>query len=59
MFGVENIEGLSPDQLRERGLNVSSVHTDFMIGGPGVAVDGITKDGETVSILREDVWQLR
>jgi aminopeptidase len=55
-FGVD---GLSPEELRERGFNVAVVHTDFMIGGPEVAVDGITADGETVPILREDVWQLR
>ena len=29
-----------------------------MIGGPGVAVDGITHDGREIPILREDVWQL-
>jgi aminopeptidase len=58
-FGVEGIDDASPDDLRERGINVASVHTDFMIGGPEVAVDGITADGETVPILREDVWQLR
>jgi leucyl aminopeptidase (aminopeptidase T) len=29
-----------------------------MIGGPEVAVDGVTTDGRTVPILREDVWQL-
>ncbi|HZP74165.1 MAG TPA: aminopeptidase [Gaiellaceae bacterium] len=46
---------LGPDELRERGINVSAVHTDFMIGGPEVSVDGITKDGDTVPILREDV----
>jgi aminopeptidase len=58
VFGVDGLEGLDSDELRERGVNVSSVHTDFMIGGPEVAVDGITKDGDPVPILREDVWQL-
>jgi aminopeptidase len=58
-FGIDGIDDLSPDELRERGINVASVHTDFMIGGPEVAVDGITADGKTVPILREDVWQLQ
>jgi aminopeptidase len=57
-FGIDDIQGLTPDELRERGINVSSVHTDFMIGGPEVAVDGVTADGKTVPILREDEWQL-
>jgi aminopeptidase len=40
------------------GVNVSTVHTDFMVGGPDVAVDAITRDGTVVPLLRDDVWQL-
>ena len=40
------------------GVNVSTVHTDFMIGGPEVDVDGLTRDGSVVPLLRRDVWQL-
>lgn len=58
VFGVEQLEGLSHDELRERGANMSAVHTDLMIGGPEVDVDGITADGSVVPILRDDVWQL-
>jgi aminopeptidase len=47
-------EGDDPDDR----INVSTVHTDFMIGGPEVDVDGVTRDGRVVPLLRDDVWQL-
>jgi aminopeptidase len=54
-FGVPEVFDDEPGE----GMNVSGVHTDFMVGGPELAVDGITKDGTAVPILREDVWQLQ
>jgi aminopeptidase len=59
MFSAPELASLPPDEARARGANVSTVHTDFMIGGPEVAVDGITRDGASIPILREDAWQLQ
>ena len=39
------------------GVNVSAVHTDFMIGGPRVEVDAVLRDGGVVPLLRENIWQ--
>ncbi|MGN6799114.1 MAG: aminopeptidase [Gaiellaceae bacterium] len=39
------------------GVNVSSVHTDFMIGGPEVEVDAVLRDGTVVALLRDNIWQ--
>ena len=41
-----------------RGLNFSSAHTDVVIGGPGVDVDGIRADGTVAPQIREDAWAL-
>ena len=56
--GIEGGLELSPEELVQRGVNSSVVHTDLMVGGPEVDVDGITKDGEAVPILRENTWVL-
>jgi leucyl aminopeptidase (aminopeptidase T) len=29
-----------------------------MIGGPGVDVTGITRDGDRVAVLRDGAWQI-
>jgi aminopeptidase len=49
---------LSPGERHARGVNHSSIHTDFMIGSNDLEVDGITKEGEAVPLLRNGDWQL-
>jgi aminopeptidase len=39
-------------------INESAVHIDFMIGGPGVNVDGVQADGAAVPVLHDGAWRI-
>lgn len=50
---------LAEDPKSADRINVSAVHVDFMIGGPGVRVSGGTRDGRAVEVLAQDgTWRL-
>ena len=58
LSAVRGAEGLAPEELRARGINHSAIHTDFMIGGPDVEVDGLARNGKETNIIRGDQWLL-
>jgi aminopeptidase len=43
---------------RAAGLNTSAVHTDFMVGGPEVDIDGKEPNGAWVPILRDNKFRI-
>jgi aminopeptidase len=50
---------VADDREREDGLNgSSSVHTDFMIGGPEVQVLGVERGGAEVPVIRDNRFEL-
>jgi aminopeptidase len=46
------------DPAEHKRVNRSQIHIDFMIGSPAVDVDGITRDGAHVPLLRRGAWQI-
>lgn len=46
----------SPEELKQKGANQSLIHVDWMMGSDAVDIDGITRDGETVPVMRGGEW---
>lgn len=46
------------DEADRARMNTSDIHIDFMIGGPGVDVDGVTAAGDELPVLHDGSWQV-
>jgi aminopeptidase len=46
------------DEADRARANKSGIHVDFMIGSNELDVDGITRDGDRVPVLRGGSWQI-
>ena len=49
--------GVAGDADRPR-VNVSEIHTDFMIGSAEVSIDGLRAGDEAVPVMRAHNWQI-
>ena len=48
---IEGGEAMSREELREKGLNSSITHVDFMIGTSDLSIVGTTKDGREIPVF--------
>ncbi|MBQ9730204.1 MAG: aminopeptidase, partial [Clostridia bacterium] len=49
-------ESMSEEELKERGINDSMIHVDFMIGAKDTSIVGVTESGERVQIFKDGNW---
>ncbi len=49
---IEGGNAMSDEELAAHGLNISSQHTDFMIGTPDLSIVGTTHEGEEIEIFK-------
>lgn len=46
------------EELKQKGINDSMIHTDFMIGSKDMSIVGYTKDGKKVQIFKNGNWAI-
>ena len=51
-------ESMTGAERLAAGLNHCPLHTDVVVGGPGVDVDAILPDGTAVPVIADDAWVL-
>jgi len=53
---VKNYSEYTNEQMKEMGVNDSSIHVDFMIGTADMSIVGIKKNGERFQIFKDGNW---
>lgn len=54
--GYEGGSEMTVEELRERGVNKSATHVDFMIGSDDLCITGVTASGEEVPVFVNGQW---
>lgn len=50
---LEKSEGLGEEELLEKGVNISMIHEDFMIGSEDMEIIGVDKNGEETLLMKD------
>lgn len=50
---LEKSEGLGEEELLEKGMNISMIHEDFMIGSEDMEIIGVDKNGEETLLMKD------
>lgn len=53
---VDGYENYTNEELKEMGVNDSSIHVDFMIGSDDLNIVGIREDGSEFQIFKNGTW---
>ena len=53
---VDGFETLTNEEMKEMGVNDSSIHVDFMIGSDDLNIVGIREDGSEFKIFENGTW---
>ena len=49
-------DDLTMEQAKEKGINDSIIHVDFMVGADDLSIDGVRPDGSKEAIFRNGTW---
>jgi len=53
-----NNEGMTTAELKEKGINDSMVHVDFMIGTKDLSIVGVDQKGKQIQIFKDGNWAI-
>lgn len=53
---IKDYEKYTLEELKEKGINDSMIHVDFMIGSKDMNIVGITKENKEVQIFKDGDW---
>lgn len=53
---IKNGENMSEEELREKGVNDSFIHEDFMVGSSDLSIIGIDHENKETPVFKEGNW---